>query len=75
MGGILEPLMCDPNSLDHGITLVGYGVGKTILGDTKDFWWIKNSWGASWGESGYLRLLRGEGTCGVNSTVSSSYVK
>lgn len=48
----------DPNnpSLDHGVTVVGY---------TPDYWVVRNSWAASWGESGYVRLQFGQDTCGV----------
>ncbi|CAM8887666.1 unnamed protein product [Rhodiola kirilowii] len=52
--------------LDHGVTAVGYGVDVTT--NTK-YWLIKNSWGASWGEEGYIRMERGvdaaEGLCGI----------
>merc|ERR1711972_482614 len=64
--GILSSL-CG-TSLDHGVLLVGYGSDSG-----KDYWKVKNSWGTTYGENGYVRLLRGKGgsgECGLLSQPS-----
>jgi C1A family cysteine protease len=49
--------------IDHGVTAVGYG--KTESG--VEFYIVRNSWGANWGELGYIRLgiQEGAGVCGI----------
>lgn len=37
----------------HAVTLVGYGEE-----DSKPYWIVQNSWGADWGEDGYVRMSR-----------------
>jgi len=61
-GGIFDSTSCG-TSLDHAVALVGYG---TEGGQA--YYILRNSWGTSWGESGYMRIAtdgNGDGICGV----------
>lgn len=41
--------------INHAVVLVGYGTDDKTK---QDYWLVRNSWSASWGENGYIRLLR-----------------
>jgi len=62
-GGVLDNPACG-QQLDHAVLLVAYGT------QGKDYWKIKNSWGPSWGEGGYIRFVRGQNQCGLASDAS-----
>lgn len=60
--GILNSTKCG-TQLDHAVAAVGYGTDPV----GGDYWLVRNSWGLSWGESGYIRIARveGDGICGI----------
>jgi len=68
--GVFDNKNCG-TQLDHGVLAVGYGTDSTT---NQPYWLVKNSWGTSWGEAGYIRFLRasGQGTaiCGLNLMAS-----
>jgi cathepsin L len=63
-GGILDSTTCG-TELDHAVEIIGYGTENGV-----DYWNVRNSWGPSWGESGYFRIKKTSSTndigiCGV----------
>lgn len=63
--GVFTSSTCGTN-LDHGVLAVGYGTESG-----QNYYLVKNSWGTSWGEKGYIKLGRGsqynggDGQCGM----------
>ena len=60
--GIFNPYYCDTEN-NHAVNLVGYGTE-----DGQDYFILRNSWGASWGDKGYMKIADigdGSGVCGV----------
>jgi hypothetical protein len=61
--GIYDNPECDPSpsALDHGVAVVGF---------TPDYWIVRNSWGTSWGENGYIYMSRKRNQCGILDAAS-----
>jgi len=67
--GVYYEPQCDSEQLDHGVLVVGYGTDET---SKEDYWIVKNSWGTSWGDKGYIRMARNrKNHCGI--ATASSY--
>ena len=62
---------CKKQEMNHAVLLVGYGEDGE---DGTPFWVVKNSWGESWGEQGYFRIVRGQNTCGIANEVTTAIV-
>merc|ERR1712071_40237 len=60
-GGVYNSNTCSSTRLNHAVAAVGFGSQSGA-----EYWQVKNSWGAAWGDSGYILIARNTGNmCGV----------
>ena len=71
--GILDKssAQCPVSGINHAVLIVGYGYDSR---SNLNYWIVKNSWGKNWGENGYFRIRRGNGTCGINCYIITATV-
>jgi len=62
VGGIMSATTCAGTEINHAITLVGYNT-------TEQSWEIRNSWGSSWGENGFIRIQFDANACLIQGEV------
>lgn len=65
-GGIFDGCNQEQPDINHAVTLVGYGEENG-----QKYWTVRNSWSASYGEAGYIRVARSdydEEVCGIDVT-------
>lgn len=62
--GVYDDHLCNSDTVNHAMLIVGY---------TPTEWILKNWWGDSWGEQGYMRLAKNKNRCGIANY--AAYVK
>eukprot|EP00286_Rhodomonas_abbreviata_P027737 CAMPEP_0181298364 /NCGR_PEP_ID=MMETSP1101-20121128/5741_1 /TAXON_ID=46948 /ORGANISM="Rhodomonas abbreviata, Strain Caron Lab Isolate" /LENGTH=367 /DNA_ID=CAMNT_0023403377 /DNA_START=29 /DNA_END=1132 /DNA_ORIENTATION=+ len=64
--GIFDNCNQEQPDINHAVTLVGYGEENGAK-----YWLVRNSWSASYGEAGYIRVARTDdedSRCGMDTT-------
>jgi len=61
--GVMDSTACG-TQLDHAVAAVGYG---TDAASGKEYYIVRNSWSAAWGDQGYIKIaaVEGKGICGI----------
>ncbi|OHS96908.1 Crustapain [Tritrichomonas foetus] len=62
--GIYSEPKCKKYIYNHAMGIIGYGSENG-----EDYWIVRNSWGLSWGEKGYVRFARGSDMCNIADAV------
>jgi len=61
-GGVYDDPSCGAQ-LNHAVCAVGFDTNQ-------GYWIVRNSWGGSWGEQGYIKMVMGKNMCGLANDAS-----
>jgi len=76
LSGVYSDAKCSSEDLDHGVLVVGYGVANDPVKGQQEYYIVKNSWSAAWGDKGYIKIARNKkNMCGISSAASYPIVK
>lgn len=65
--GVYYEPKCSSSALDHAVLVVGYGVNS----HGHEYYIVKNSWGITWGDKGYIKMARNRHNhCGIATDAS-----
>lgn len=61
------PCSSEPIKQNHCVSVVGYSLEDK-------YWLVRNTWGTSWGEDGYIRMAMGSNLCGITNEATIANV-
>jgi cathepsin L len=72
-GGVYDNRECSSTCLNHAMLVVGWGRDSASF---KEYWIVQNSWGISWGEKGYIKMVRNHNNqCGIASACAAPTIR
>ena len=60
VSGVITAASGCGTSIDHAVQAIGYNKAG-------NYWIVRNSWGESWGENGYVYVEEGANVCGITA--------